>query len=236
MKKVIILPVLILFSTAIFSQGVESAQLGAEFHEVATNGQPMGIQSYGSNKVEGSQFFYPTWTSGSVTTINNEVISKNYSFLYDKVRQQLFIKREGSSLVLLAEKDQMRGFTLNTDKVYNFVSASVYDPSDTTNFFEVLVSNNKGYSLLKLVKATFEKADQTDMVSMKDGDMSDKFVDDISYYISYNNGIPKKITSKEKSIEKAFPSVKGKIADYYNQHGKGTDDSFLTGLVLSLND
>jgi hypothetical protein len=236
-KRTIILLALLFLQSAIYAQ-VESAQIGAEFKEVSANAgrQIQGIQTYNSGEVKGSQFFFPTWTGGSVTTINNEVISNNYSFLYDKVRQQLFMKWKDSSIILQAEKDQITGFTLNTDKEYRFASASLYDPSDTSNFFEVLASNKKDYSLLKLVKATFVKADPTDMLRMREGDVYDKFVDNISYYVSYQNGFPKKITFKERSIEKVFPSAKEKIADYFNKNGNGShNDSFLTGLVQLLN-
>jgi hypothetical protein len=236
-KRTIILLALLFLQSAIYAQ-VESAQIGAEFKEVSANAgrQIQGIQTYNSGEVKGSQFFFPTWTGGSVTTINNEVISNNYSFLYDKVRQQLFMKWKDSSIVLQAEKDQITGFTLNTDKVHSFVSAAVYIPTDNTNFFEVLDSSRKGYSLLKLVRATFVKADPTDMLRMREGDVYDKFVDDISYYISYNNGLPRKIAFKEKSIQKAFPSVSEKIAEYYNQkENKNMDDNFLIGLIQALN-
>ncbi|MEO8861507.1 MAG: hypothetical protein ABI358_08795 [Ginsengibacter sp.] len=236
MKKIIVLPVLLFLSTVIFSQ-VESAQIAGEFKQVLSNGGSNGIQTYSTGEVKGSQFFFPNWTTGSVTTKSNQVISKNYLFLYDKVRQQLFIKQADSSVILTGEKDQISGFTLNGDQVYNFVSASIYDPSDQTNFYEVLSSDSKGYSLLKLVKANFVKADQTDMLRMKDGDIYDKFVDDISYYISYDNGIPKKITFKEKSIAKAFPAVKEKLTAYFDQHdGQSGNENFLINVVKSFND
>lgn len=236
MKKIIVLPVLLFLSTAIFSQ-VESAQIAREFKQVMSNGGTNGIQTYSTGEVKGSQFFVPNWTTGSVTTKSNQVISNNYLFLYDKVRQQLFIKQADSSVILTGEKDQISGFTLNGDRVYNFVSASAYDPSDKTNFYEVLSSDNKGYSLLKLVKANFVKADQTDMLRMKDGDIYDKFVDDISYYISYDNGIPKKITFKEKSIAKAFPALKEKLTAYFDQHDcQSGNENFLINAVKSFND
>ncbi len=235
MKKIIVLPVLLFLNTAIFSQ-VESAQIAGEFKQVMSNGGINGIQTYSTGEVKGSQFFLPDWTSGSVTTKSNQVISKRYLFLYDKVRQELFIKPVDSSVILTGEKDQINGFTLNGDKVYNFVAASAYDPSDKTNFFEVLTGNSKGYSLLKLVKANFVKADQTDILRMKDGDIYDKFVDDISYYISYNNGLPKKIAFKEKNIEKAFPELKTKIADYFGQNAnQSVNENFMISLVNSFN-
>jgi hypothetical protein len=226
---------LLLISSATFSQ-VESAQIGAEFKEVAKSTGLNGIESYSTGEVKGSQFFYPTWTSGTVTTVHNEVIGKDYSFLYDIVRQQLFIKWKDSSAILLAEKDQTKGFTLNTDKVHTFISASLYNPSDKDDFYEVLSGSTQGYSLLKLTKAKFVKADQTDIMKMKDGENYDEFVNEVTYYISYNGGIPQPITFKAKSIEKAFPALKQKVEAYYNQNDNAaTGDNFLIGLLQMLN-
>jgi hypothetical protein len=229
MKKIIVLPVLLFLNTAIFPQ-VKPGHFASEFMQV-------GMPTYSTGEINASQFFVPDWTTGSVTTKSNQVISKSYLFLYDKVRQQLFIKPANSSVALTCGKDQISSFTLNGDKVYNFVSASTYDPSDKTNFFEVLSSNSKGYSLLKLVKADLVQADQTDILRMKDGDTSDKFVDDISYYISYDSGIPKKITFKEKSIANAFPALTKKVTAYFDQHGgQGGNENFLIQAVKSFND
>lgn len=236
MKKTSIFLALLFITTSIFSQ-VESAQIGGEFKQVMSNGGVNGIQTYNTGEVGGSQFLFPTWTSGSITTKSDKLFSNNYSFLYDKVRQELFIKQAGSPVILQAEKDQMNAFTLNyAGKTYHFVPASFYDSSDKTDFYEVLENNSDGYSLLKLNKAKFVKADQNDMERMKDGDIHDKFVDDISYYISYKNELPEKIIPKEKKIEKAIPDAKEKIAQYFDQNSnKPVDDNFLLGLVQSLN-
>jgi hypothetical protein len=236
MKHITLCYVLFLLNANAFSQ-IESAQIGAEFQQVAQTAgrQIQGIQTYNSGTVIGSQFFDPSWTSGTVTTINNEVISTNYSFLYDKVRQLLFIKWKDSSAIILADKDQIAGFTLNTDKIHSFVSASKYDPHNKTDFFEVLSKEDRGYTLLKLIKAKFEKADFTDIQRVKDGENYDEFIDEISYYISYNDELPNKITS-EKSIEKAFPLIKQKVMDYYNQNRTNSAKEItLIKLVQSLN-
>ncbi len=235
MKKIFILSILFFLNNKIFCQ-VESAQLGAEFQTVSMHRGLNGMQTYGSNEIKGSQFFYPTWSTGSVTTVNNEVISKDYSFLYDKVRQLLFIKYKDSSAILLAERNQINGFTLNHDGAHNFVSTALYDPSNKSDFFEVLVNDSNHYSLLKLVKTEFVKADQTDIQRMKDGDIYDKFIDSISYYISYKKGLPQKITFRENSLVRNFPLLKVKIADYYDLHNNETvDENFLMGCVQSFN-
>jgi len=128
MKIIFLLSGFLIFNAETYSQ-VETAQVGAEFKEVTADRGVDGMHGYSSGTVRGSQFFSPTWTTGTITTIHNEVISKNYSFLYDKVRQEIFIKWKDSSAVLLAQKDQVSAFTLNTDRVHSFVPASVYDPS-----------------------------------------------------------------------------------------------------------
>ena len=237
MKIIPILTLSLLGSIPGISQ-VENAQMGAEFKEVATNAgrQIQGIQTYGSGTVKGCQFFYPTWTTGSITTKNNQVISNNYTFLYDKVRQDLFIKWKDSAVILLADKDQIKSFSLLTDREHNFVPAADYDPSDTKDFYEVLEQNDQGYTLLKLIQSKFVKADYSDMMKVRDGDVTDEFDDNITYLISYKKEQPQIITLKQKSLEKAFPAVKQKIANYLNQTKRSDfNENYLIGLIQSLN-
>ncbi|HUZ60590.1 MAG TPA: hypothetical protein VMU83_17595 [Hanamia sp.] len=235
MKKIIVFSALLLTSSSIFSQ-IEASEIGAEFHEVATYPEG-GVQTYGSGKVVGSPYFYPNWTSGSVTTIRNKVITKDCLFIYDKITQQLYLKRKDSA-IMEADRDQISAFTLNTDRVHYFVAGGKYDPSKKDDFFEVLVNNDKGYTLLKLIKTKFVKADFTDLLKVGDGDIYDKYQDDISYYISYKSSVPKKILLKEKDIKKILPMEKDKITAYFNQNrnANGIDATFLTGLVQSLNE
>ncbi len=228
---------LLLFSSHAFNQ-VEDAQVGAQFQEISKTAgrQIQGLESYSSNEVKGSQFFYSQWTTGSVTTIKNEVLNKGYVFLYDKVHQDLYMKWKSSPEILLADKPSIKGFSLEENGVtINFLSAHYFNPNDTSNFYQVLASN-ANYTLLKLTKTTFQKADMTDMEKVKDGDINDEFVDNITYYISYNNEIPKQITTKEKSIEKAFPELKQKISDFYNiDVNSRNSDQFLMSFMQSLN-
>ena len=85
------------------------------------------IQSYSSNKVIGSQFYFPSWCIGTVTTSNNEVINNpKYQFIFDKVRQLLFIKQKDTSAILLAEMDHISTFTLISDKPHLFENGAQF--------------------------------------------------------------------------------------------------------------
>jgi len=239
MKPALFLFTSLLACSVTYSQVVND-EMGQDFKDVSKFGSRQsgfeGLQTYHSGNVEGSQFFSPDWTTGTVTMITNEQFGKNYLFLYDKVRQELFIKPKDSSVVLLADKDRIGAFTLNTDKVHSFVPASAYDPSNTGNFFEVLVKSDKGYSLFKLIRTRFVKADQhRDMMSQATGEVNDAFQDQITYYI-IKDGIVHAAALRKNSILKALPSVKGKASEYFDNHSDSPiDESLLIGAILYVN-
>ena len=195
-----------------------------------------GLQGYSSGQAIGSQFFWPNWSKGQVVTINNDTIKNNYLFLYDKVRQEVFIKVKDTNLVLLADKGQIASFTLFTDKRHFFVPASKYDKSKKDIFYEVLAKSDSGYALLKLITTKFIKADKTNIEKAKNGEFDDEFVDEITYYISYKSGIPQKIKLNERSITKQFPAIAKVVNDYFYYHrDQEINDSLLIDLFNTIN-
>ncbi|MGI8952868.1 MAG: hypothetical protein ACR2FN_14940 [Chitinophagaceae bacterium] len=263
MKKIASSLIFIFVSVSAFSQ-IVSASMGEEFKQLAATSTTWGnretgfgaIQTYSSGEVKGSQFFYPNWAPGSVTTVHNEVISNNYLFIYDKVRQQLFIKEKtndpalasyqatkgtanfakpkNTDIVVVADKNQISSFTINTDKPHVFIQAAIYDPSLNGNFFEVLVQS-PNYSLFKLVQTTFEKADMGDMLKVKNGDFADEFVDHVTYYIYHNNKL-QKINFKEYSLRKALKDQAQKVDDYLDMHqNQEMNEELLIDLINQIN-
>jgi hypothetical protein len=236
-------PAFLLF-TSLLSCSITYAQIvtddmGDEFKEMSKFGSRAtgfeGFQTYHSTNVEGSQFFSAGWSTGTVTTLSNEHFGKNYFFLYDKVRQELFMKFKDSPVVLLADKKMIAAFTLNTDRTHNFVAAGQYDPSNKGNFFEVLVESDSGYSLFKSIKSKFVKADERDMEKQKLGDIYDSFVDEITYYI-IKDGEVKAFALRKNSILKSLPSMRDKVSAYFSQHeDHPLDETFLIGLTEHLN-
>ena len=230
---------LLTLSIPAFSQ-VENVQLGADFKDASTLGSRQSgfesLQTYSSGIVNGSQFFYPTWANGTVTTINNETIANKYLLLFDKVRQQLFMKYKDSSFILLADKKQVKSFTVTTDRIHYFVPASTYDVSKKEGFFEILVNNADGYTLLKMVKTKFVKADMTDIEKVRLGEINDAFEDEPSYFVCYKNATLQPILLKERSIRKVLQPVKTKVDDYFtNRPDVPVNETLLIDLLQSIN-
>lgn len=235
-----ILSVLFVAATANAQTASIAANLKQAGLRAGNNGGYQTIQTYTSETVKGSQFFSPGFMDGSVTTINNETFTGIYQFLFDKVRQELFViaksDKKPQPEVLLAEKQQVKSFTINTDREHTFVAARNYDPTNTSDFFEVLKRDDSGYTLLKLVKTTFVKFDYRDMQKVKRGDINDEFVDKATYYISYKSGKPQEISLKKKNLAKAFQADKKAFVDNYtDSHGDDVDEAYLMILVLAVN-
>ncbi len=233
---------------------VTTAGMGSEFKEISGFGRVQsgfeGIQTYNTGSTKGSEFFYDNWATGSVTTLHNEVLSKNYLFIFDKIRQQLFIKENNSDptlasykatrgtekfakpkstdIVMLADKDQMASFTINTDRPHVFEPVVKYDPKNKQDFFEVLTKINNCI-LLKLTTTSFEK-NSNDMEKVKQGNFADEFIDHITYYLYQNNKL-EKLTLKESSLRKALKGQEQKVDDFFNYH---QNDEITESLAIDL--
>ncbi len=197
------------------------------------------IQSYSNNEVKGSQFFYPNWAPGNVVTTNNETITNNYLFLFDRVRHELFIKLKDSDVVLTADKTQIASFTLNTDKAHLFVPDTKFNktPGKTIHFYEVIEMNDNGYSFFKFVDSKFVKSDPNDMMKVKSGDFCDEYVDNTTYYVFCPETGLNKISFKEQSVLKAVDASKQERAkNYFSAHNsERIDENFVSNLVKMLN-
>lgn len=230
---------------------ITSPGMRAEFKQITSYGRRQsgfeGIQTYNSGNVKGSQFFYNDWTHGSVTTTNNEVISNNYLFLFDKVRQELFVyptdteqasvssKDKKPENTLVADKSQITSFTIITDHPHVFEQASIYDPAQKGNFFEVLAKGSN-YILLKSTKTTFEKHNMNDMEKVKQGEFNDEFLDHITYYIDHNHKLVK-VTLNENNLRKALKEEKLTVDNFFNLHQNDElNEDLLINLINNLND
>jgi len=229
-----------LFLSVLIAQDVASIGMQNEFSDMAKRAnQWNGMESYSAGIVNGSQFYFRKWSKGTVTNLQKRVIqNSSYAYLYDKVRQELFVKEKDTTSILLADKSQIFSFELiSSDKKYSFESGAHFDPAKKDIFFEVLVKSDSGYTLLKQTKTTFVKADYHDMEKVKSGENYDEFKDEIFYYISLKNGIPQPIELKEKSIKKAFTgSPKFKLVqDFIQQNNGSINEQFLIDLIHDIN-
>jgi len=240
--KLQLLLFLSLLSLSPFAQET-TAGLRSEFAQISkyTYGRQSGfegLQSFSSREVKGSQFYFPAWTDGSLITASGEIMANNFLFLYDKVRQVLFMKPKDSTIVLRADKDKISGFNLVQNGMHHFEVASGYNPGDKTNFYEVLVKNDSGYTLLKLVKTKFIKFDpssSSNITKVREGEMYDEFQDDVTYYVSYKHSSPTPIKPTINSIKKVLATEKSKVADFINANSNTEkNEDFLMRLIAFL--
>jgi hypothetical protein len=232
-KNVTLILATVALTPAAFSQ-VNSISMSSDFKQISGFGKLQSgeaLQTYSSHNTKGSQFFNENWSIGSVTTTNKEVINTGYLFLYDKVRQELFLKPKDSDVVVLADKNQIYAFSIFTDKMHNFRQAALYDLNEKGNFVEVLVESDN-YSLLKLNKTTFEKANTNDMEKVRSGNFDDEFVDHITYYLFHDNKL-QKIKLSESFLRKALKEQQSEVNDFFNLH---ENDEFTEQLLVSLVD
>jgi hypothetical protein len=240
-KSAIIFPALLL-SSATLSAQVTNVAMGQEFTELAahqgyaSNGFS-AYQSYTSSQVNGSQFFLPGWSRGEVVTIRKEVYNEDLKFLYDKVRQEIFIRKNDSSLILLANKDEIQSFSLKDGdgSQFNFVNSKLFTDDKPEVFYQVLVYDSSKLTLLKYIKTTFVKADYTDMMKVKEGEVYDAFVDKYIYYIVKANGILQPVELKTKSVKKVFGDLNINYESYMHTHYGAIDEEYLIDMVKQLN-
>jgi hypothetical protein len=241
MKTAIVLPALILTSAVVSAQATNVA-MGQEFAELAahqgyaSNGFS-AYQNYSSGQINGSQFFLPAWSKGEVVTIRKEVYNEDLEFLYDKVRQEIFIRKNDSAMVLLANKDEIQSFSLKDEQGirYNFVNSKLFTDETPQVFYQVLVYDSAKISLLKYIKTTLVKADYHDMMKVKEGEVNDAFVDKDLYYIVRADGTFQPVEMKNKSVKKVFSELNLPYQKYMIDHYQPVNEDYLIDMVKQMN-
>ena len=240
-KSAIILPALLIASATTHAQ-VTNVAMGQEFAELAahqgyaSNGYS-AYQNYSSGQVNGSQFFLPGWSKGEVMTVHKEVYNEDLQFLYDKVRQEVFLRKKDSALVLLTNKDEIQSFSLKDEqgKQYNFVNSKLFTDETPEVFYQVLVYDSTKLTLLKYIKTTLVKADYQDLMKVKEGEVDDAFVDKYIYYIVKADGILQPVELKNKSVKKVFSELNLPYQKYMNDHYQPVNEEYLIDMVKQLN-
>ncbi|HWB28560.1 MAG TPA: hypothetical protein VG738_23970 [Chitinophagaceae bacterium] len=238
MRKLLLAILTIAFCAAGKAQADKNnLSVAVDFKSIAGLGRMQtsdAFQSYKSGAVTGSQFYTDAWCQGAVTTTANETIS-NYLLLYDKVRQELFIRPKDTNLVIQADKSQVKNFTLIVNNApHLFVPSSVYTGLPPGCFFEMLVADTN-YTLLKFTRTTFVRADYIDMLKVRNGEVNDAFVDDITYYVYHNNAIIK-MALKEHAVRKALSGLSPKVDAFLDAHRNNEfSEQLLINLVTALN-
>lgn len=244
MRTNIILPLLIFSTATLHSQsGTTAVAMGQEFAELAAHGGLSGkgfaaFQSYSSNQVNGSQFFLTDWSGGEVVTIRKEIYNEGLQFIYDKVRQELYVRQKDSSLILLTNKDEIKSFSLKNEfnEQFNFVNSKFFTDERPEVFYQILINDSTNLTLLKYIKTTLVKADMRDLMKVKEGDINDAFVDKNTYYIVNSKGELTTVQLKSKSLKKAFAELGLDAEPYLKDHPQGIiDEDYLIEMIKRFN-
>jgi hypothetical protein len=243
MKYSFFLSILFFISNSIFCQETNNLSMSQELSAMSKQPQlahtmtSSAFQSYASNQVNGSQFFIANWRPGEVILMDKESFKEGLMFSYDKVRQELFIRLKDSAAILQGIKEQIYSFSLvgADGKKYHFVNSSLFTNETPEFFYQVLVYDSSRLSLLKYTKTTFVKADMTDIMKVKEGDIYDSFVDNYTYYIVKEHGVPQIVQLKSKSLKKVFADLKIDPQKYMNDHPGSIDEDYLIDMIIQLN-
>jgi hypothetical protein len=243
MKINFILFILLLSTNTLFSQaGTSTASMAQDFSQLAKEPtrsnhiSNSAFQTYSSGDVNGSQFFFPDWRPGEIITTRKEVFNEGLLLVYDKVRQELFIRKNDATLILLGNKDEIQSFSLkDSNKLYNFINSSLFTDERPEVFYQVLIYDSSKLSLLKYIKTTFVKADLTDMMNQRKGEVYDAYVDKETYYIVQASGLLRPVQLKMKSIKKNLADLHINADKYLNDHPEKIDEDYLYQLISELN-
>jgi hypothetical protein len=217
------------------------SQLKAQAPETYTsyivNNNDVALPKYSkSGDVAGNPYFSKDWVPGSFTTKDTQVFGQGLVFMYSKVDGRLFFKNTDSIVIMQADPAKILSFTLITDKPHTFMRGDLFGTEYTGKFYEVLVRDEKKYSLLKLTTAEFEEnttaaASQVMTVTSSAGSFSDK----VKYYIC-KDGKLIQVNLKKKSFESTIAPDKEKAEKYFQEHSGNFNEDAAIGLISEINE
>ena len=236
MKRCLFFTLFLLCATISYPQARLTEAHEFDQFQKAGGGGVAAFKTGVNTEADGSQFFLPDWSKGNIELNSNIVFNEGLLLIYDKVRQEIFIKQEDSAVVLLGTKEDIKSFTLkDADKEYNFINSAFFSNTKPEIYYQVLVMDPSKLTLLKYTKSTFVKADNTDMMKQREGKVNDSFVDHITYYISNGKGSLEPIQLKTKSVKKAFTELKINVDKYLSDHAEPINEDYLIAMVGALN-
>ena len=204
---------------------------------VTVNGNDVMLPAYAStvDQFKGSNYFSKEWVEGSVTTADNNVFSKDLLFMYDKMNNELYYKKRDSQVTWKVDLTKVSGFSLSTDKPHIFMKADYFNKDYTGQYFEVLLLDEKKYSLVKFVKVTYEQnIESKGAQAMNASFSSGKYVDNVKYFL-FKDGVSTEVTLKKKRFEEALGADSQKADAYFKDHGGSFNEQAAVSVLTEVN-
>jgi hypothetical protein len=202
----------------------------------AVSGNDVVLPVYkGGSDIQGSPFFSKDWAQGAVTTTDKNTYSDKLEFMYDKTDNTLYVKNTDSNKILKADISKISSFSLITDKQHTFIKGDLVNRDYTGKFFEVLVLDEKKYSLFKLTRTEFQHA-QTSAASqaMTESISPGKYVDNVTYFL-YANNVLQQVELKKKAFVKAMNAGEDKAQTYIDENKGNFNESYVISMLNTLN-
>lgn len=220
------------------STAFEKIQLtGGNYFQKANliNSNDIMLPSYGFNG-EGADNTYLSkdWVKGSVTK-DNQTYSEGLVFMFDKVNRQLFFKQNNSADIMQADMSKVSVFSLVTDKQHIFIKGDLLNKDYTGEIFEIMLLNEKKFSLLKSILSVYEQPSGNSAAqAMTQTTSPGKYADHSIYYI-YSNNILQQTDLKKKSLLKVLAPYELKAQSYMKNHKENVDEPYVIELLNFIN-
>ena len=201
------------------------------------NNNDVLLPSYGLNGEDANNtFFSQEWVKGSVTTTNRQTYSEGLLFMLDKVGRQLYFKKVDSATIMEADMSKISLFSLITDKQHIFIKGDLLSKDFNGDIFEVLVLDEKKFSLLKSILSVYQQASAKSAAqAITQTETTGKYVDKPVYYIYSNNNL-QQTELKKKSFLKALGMDELKAETYTQNHHYGNfNETYAVNLIMYLN-
>jgi hypothetical protein len=181
--------------------------------------------------------FTMDWASGKVLMADNTILDNAFIYYnFDKVEQELFITTDFIKFYEMDRREYKDIIFRLHDSSFLYKHDYVIDKKD---LFEVLVNNEKKYSLYKGVFSKIRRGTFTINSGLPGKSPADLFVDIEQYYILFPGREFKKIfIMKKNAIENIFEFTPDshKVMDYMKQKPTNElEENDLKDLVIYLN-
>jgi hypothetical protein len=195
------------------------------------------LPTYKENgEYEGNPFFSKDWVKGSVKTTDNQEFSNKLLFMYDKFTGYLYLKKQDSDTTMVDDKSKIYSFSLVTDKPHIFIRSELFSADYPGKFFEVLVLDDKRYSLLKYTEAVYEKPRTAKAAEKTVTIAPGRFTDNVTYFISFNK-VLQPVELKKKSFVKSLdPNDAAKAEAYIKNNYGDFDESYIINMLDDINE
>lgn len=237
-KQIAVLGVSLLTLTSAYAQSdVNSQTVKDVFTEYGASGaQRTGVEFHTKDATVGSAYMSKNWTKGSVTNLNDTVISNpTFLFNYNKMSGALLVTQDQNTYIEL-NSNGYKAFTLVDELGVEHRYVRVPGIGAVASAEEIASGPN--YTLYKYTKTKFKKADFVTDGLTERGNNYDEYVDENEYYVVNNkdkSAPVTKIGSKKKTIKDAFGADANKVDQYVAQHKGDLNAAYYKDLADYLN-